>query len=66
MIETRRLRVDTTPRPEFARELLARLELGSEPRATEKVAGKVVAGALGGATVSATIALLVARRRQGR
>lgn len=53
---------DEGPRPDFAEELLVRLERG--PRGS--ALSPVVRGALAGAAVTASVALLVAGRRRAR
>jgi hypothetical protein len=57
---------DGALRPGFAQELLWRLAQDDGRRALGSGVKKVAAGALGGATVTASVALLLASRRKGR
>lgn len=66
MMGTRHTLSTTTPRPGFADELLARLAADAGLSDRGPGAGRVVAGAVGGATFSAAIALLLAHRRRER
>ena len=50
------------PRPEFADELLLRLERGREPAPVSPAARRLLAGA----AVTASVALIVAGRRRAR
>ena len=58
--------LEDVPRPGFAEELLIRLVRDDDRRALGNGLRNVVAGALGGATVTASVALMLASRRRSR
>ncbi len=57
---------DGALRPGFAEELLWRLAQDDGRRALTRSVKRMAAGAVGGATVTASVALLLASRRRGR